>query len=227
MPEMDGYTAARCIRERETTAGGHATIVAMTANAMREDRARCLEAGMDGFIPKPIAMEELETALDHWISRAPGARPPAVVEHTGTFSVDASLAAALAAQFAPESESLDQTSVDLSVLESLSAALDSDDEFVARLIVTYVTDTESRIALLRDAVDEHDALAAEQLGHAIKGASGNVGATCMASLGGDIQQAGRSGDLERVANLVHRIAAEFVPTRAILEDAYPMQTAVH
>jgi CheY-like chemotaxis protein len=67
MPEMDGYMATRLIRKREEGSGRRTPIVAMTANAMREDRARCLESGMDGFIPKPIALEELETAMDCWI----------------------------------------------------------------------------------------------------------------------------------------------------------------
>jgi len=67
MPEMDGYTATRKIREWERDSQRHTPILAMTANAMREDRARCLESGMDGFIPKPISIEELETALECWI----------------------------------------------------------------------------------------------------------------------------------------------------------------
>jgi CheY-like chemotaxis protein len=59
MPEMNGYEATREIREQEKRVGGHIPIIAMTANAMKGDRERCLEAGMDSYVSKPIKPEEL------------------------------------------------------------------------------------------------------------------------------------------------------------------------
>jgi len=70
MPEMDGFEATRRIREREAGAG-HVPILAMTANAMSGDRERCLEAGMDDYLAKPIAILDLKEALMRWL-------PPAV-----------------------------------------------------------------------------------------------------------------------------------------------------
>ena len=64
MPEMDGYQAARRIRERERTHGRRVPIVALTAHVMQGDEQRCLEAGMDGYLPKPIERERLDTLLD-------------------------------------------------------------------------------------------------------------------------------------------------------------------
>ncbi len=64
MPEMGGYEATRLIREREQPLGLHTPIVAMTANAMREDHQRCLDAGMDDYISKPLDIERLRAILD-------------------------------------------------------------------------------------------------------------------------------------------------------------------
>jgi len=64
MPEMDGLEATRVIRARERGTGRHLPILAMTAHALKGDRERCLEAGMDGYIAKPIRAEELFDAID-------------------------------------------------------------------------------------------------------------------------------------------------------------------
>src|SRR3546814_7131588 len=68
MPVMDGYTATRRWREREALAddGRHLPIVAMTANAMAGDRQKCLDAGMDDYLPKTVTRSELERCLHHW-----------------------------------------------------------------------------------------------------------------------------------------------------------------
>ncbi|MFH0823710.1 MAG: response regulator [Pseudomonadota bacterium] len=64
MPEMDGFEATHLIREMEKTTGGHLPIVAMTAHAMKGDRERCLDAGMDGYVSKPINQQELFEAIE-------------------------------------------------------------------------------------------------------------------------------------------------------------------
>ena len=71
MPVMDGYTATREIRQWESDRGrNHLPIVALTADAFEEDRQRCLAAGMDDFLAKPIAISALKTSLDHWLTAA-------------------------------------------------------------------------------------------------------------------------------------------------------------
>src|SRR5262249_13036563 len=64
MPEMDGFEATAAIRAKEKVAGGHVPIVAMTAHAMKGDRERCLEVGMDGYISKPLQPSELFEAVE-------------------------------------------------------------------------------------------------------------------------------------------------------------------
>lgn len=66
MPEMDGFEATRVIRSRELRTGCHLPIVALTANAMSEDRERCLDAGMDDYIPKPCSVADFERMLGRW-----------------------------------------------------------------------------------------------------------------------------------------------------------------
>src|SRR5206468_10024424 len=72
MPELDGFQVVRAIRERELTAGGHLPIIALTARSRQEDRERCLAAGMDDFLTKPIRPAELLAAIDR-LAPAPGA----------------------------------------------------------------------------------------------------------------------------------------------------------
>jgi PAS domain S-box-containing protein len=73
MPELDGFQVVRAVRERERASGGHLTVIALTARSRKEDRARCLAAGMDDFLAKPIQAADLWAAID----RVVGARPPA------------------------------------------------------------------------------------------------------------------------------------------------------
>ena len=71
MPVMDGYAATIEIRRRERRTQTHTPVIAMTANAMEGDREKCLAAGMDDYIPKPVVAKTLYAKLAHWVS-APG-----------------------------------------------------------------------------------------------------------------------------------------------------------
>jgi response regulator RpfG family c-di-GMP phosphodiesterase len=64
MPELDGFQVLQAVRERELTVGGHLPIIALTARSRKEDRERCLAAGMDEFLTKPIRPADLLTAVD-------------------------------------------------------------------------------------------------------------------------------------------------------------------
>jgi CheY-like chemotaxis protein len=69
MPKMDGFEATAVIREREMHDGGHIPIIALTANAMKGDRERCLAARMDGYLSKPIVPQELDEILETYLAR--------------------------------------------------------------------------------------------------------------------------------------------------------------
>jgi CheY-like chemotaxis protein len=67
MPIMDGFAAARAIREHERSSGNHVTIIALTANALPRDRQACLAAGMDDYLTKPLELDSLLTVLNRWV----------------------------------------------------------------------------------------------------------------------------------------------------------------
>jgi CheY-like chemotaxis protein len=81
MPVLDGFEATRRLRQREEddADGGRTTVIALTASALAEDRQRCLAAGMDGFMSKPVRLADLRRALAPYAaSRGPGTRAPGV-----------------------------------------------------------------------------------------------------------------------------------------------------
>src|SRR5205807_9329335 len=75
MPELDGFGIIKAIRERERAAGGHLPVLALTARSRKEDRERCLAAGMDDFLTKPVPAAGLLAAIDRPVSATGGSRP--------------------------------------------------------------------------------------------------------------------------------------------------------
>src|SRR5262249_1577972 len=88
MPEMDGLEAAAAVRAREKVTGGHVPIVAMTAYAMKGDRERCLEAGMDDYVSKPIEPNELWRALEKVVPSGDGESEAPAEASAGAWSGD-------------------------------------------------------------------------------------------------------------------------------------------
>jgi two-component system sensor histidine kinase/response regulator len=184
MPVMDGFEATRVIRRRD---GKHSRlpIIAMTAGALDGDRERCLAAGMDDYLSKPVNAVELEAALTRWVpEQAPqplavtGGRPPAV---------DPDRLATLR-DLGPEDG-----------LGLLPAAAEA-----------FRKDIPARLAVLRESVHNGGGPALVQAAHALKGAAANIGATAVATLCGQLEQMGRSGKHDGGPELVSRLEAELV-----------------
>jgi CheY-like chemotaxis protein len=71
MPNVDGFAATRLIRDAEKASGRHVPIIAMTANAFKEDREACLAVGMDDHLGKPVRLADLRRTIDRWSSAVP------------------------------------------------------------------------------------------------------------------------------------------------------------
>ena len=170
MPEMDGYAATRTIRnnEIELDSGRHLPIVALTANAMAGDADKCLAAGMDGYLSKPISSEALMQTLNRWLR--------------GEDLADNGSAATNAA--APEAPAEDDD------YQRVKAVLGSKH---ARLVSIYLSEAEARLATLQDAFAAADQEQTRLLAHAIKGTSLSIGAREFARLLDKIETLAEAG----------------------------------
>ena len=203
MPEMDGLEATREIRRRWPDGPRRPYIIAMTANAMTGDREKCLEAGMDDYISKPVKANRLKTALEQCCElRAAVAAVATYPAMNGSSVYPAGLAAA----------ALNRDSLD--ALKSLQS--EGDDGFLKEMIELFLADTPIRFAEMATA------LAGEQQGdfvravHSIKGASANFGADDLHELCAKVEQMGRNGQMHETGGEVAAIHAEFERVRVAL-----------
>lgn len=173
MPEMDGYAATAEIRRREGTTC-HTPIIAMTANAMRGDQERCLEAGMDDYISKPLDATQLFALLKRWL--------PDADKRSGGSKHD------LISVAEPQAETPVTERLNLFERE-FSAAM------VVRLINKFLPDTAQRLAELRQAVDAADAKAVVRAAHGLKGSYGNIGSREAAYICLQLEQEAQSGSI--------------------------------
>ncbi|MDP2149738.1 MAG: response regulator [Parvibaculum sp.] len=167
MPVMDGFAASRQILSRH----GHAAppIIALTASVLEEDRQRCLEAGMLGFLPKPLRIDELLEALACH-ARKPGAENATEIIATGALPAGA------------EAESIDQASLVLMDWSRLAQFQEFDDEersMTREVIALFASDAPKRIDDIRAALMAFDSGALSRAAHALKGAASNVGAQAL------------------------------------------------
>ena len=203
MPEMDGYDATRAIRQREAEAGNgkHVPIIALTANAMAQDREECLEAGMDDHMSKPFSRRQMQDMLNLWMPRG---RPGSAAGTAGT-----SGAAQPAETQAPAPVSSDEV-LDRQVLDQLSDLQSTEDpELLTRVLTMYVVESPKAMAKLKQAVADGDAPEITRTAHSLKSTSANVGATTMSKLCADLQAAGKIADLGAARTLLARADAEY------------------
>ena len=193
MPEMNGLDATVAIRAAEA-GQRRCQIIAMTANALDRDRRRCLEAGMDDYLAKPLHLDDLRDALERALER----RSPRL------------------AQGAPALEDIMPLEADeegplrLDVLDALRGDLQTpgDGGEFAEIIDLFLGNARRNCNAVRDALASGDRQSLELAAHSLKGSSSTMGAVRLAALCASLEEAGHTGALERAATLAERLDTE-------------------
>ncbi len=167
MPEMDGYTASRKIREKESELNRkHIPIVAMTAHALKGDREKCLAAGMDDYIPKPVEQKELHRVLTQWLS----------VKNT----------------ISSKNNAEPFTSNIVFDTERLQLITGDDPEALCHFLKIFIESTESSLLEIKSDIQSKNKETGKQHAHRLKGSAGNSGAMILYDLAIQIE-----GQIER------------------------------
>lgn len=200
MPILDGFETTREIRRRQESSdfsGHRPVVIAMTANAMKEDQERCLNAGMDDYLSKPVSKQKLMAVLERWSSEISAKNEIISPEKTGD-STDSAL---------PE--------IDWERLHEISG---NSEEFEMELLQIFVEDMEIHIKEFKDAIATNNFQMVERKGHHIKGASANMGATTMYKAAGKLEDMARHQQLVGAADLLAEIEKSFSSIQQILKD---------
>ncbi len=170
MPEMDGFAATQAIRAKETAKGGHVPIIALTAHAMKGDRERCLAAGMDAYVSKPIRAAELFEAIGRLLS------------------ADVKGATQRSDPEGPQGAVLD--------LDTALAVVDGDRELLRQMAHWFLNQCPKLLGEIRDSVLRGDAPAVEQAAHKLNASVGSFGAQRAYQAALRLEELGEAGDVK-------------------------------
>ncbi len=220
MPVMDGYTATRALRQREAETGGaRVPVIAMTANAMAGDREKCLGAGMDDYLTKPLNRALLEQTLRKWLRARASARPDAAV-HAAKAAPSAPAAAAAPVVLAAPAPTAAATAssadaLDTSIIGDLVDVMG--DEF-PDLVRVYLEDTPKNVALLEQAARERSMEGIIAPSHSLKSTSANLGALRLSELAKRLEHGARTGELTEPLVLVGELKREYQQVASALTE---------
>jgi len=194
MPGMDGYQLATAVREHERLhpGSGHLPIIAMTANALQGEAEKCLAAGMDDYLSKPVKLADLSACLRRWTATTAAPAP----------AVPAAAPAATAASLAEP--------VDLSVLRDW---IGSDEAAINQLLADFIRINTPLLAQLQEAVAHDDLPRVRELAHRFLGSARTVGAQELAAMLAQMEQAAIGRQAGAITPLSVQTAREFALVR--------------
>lgn len=198
MPNLDGFQATARIRQDEGPAR-HTPIIAMTASAMSGDAERCLSAGMDDYISKPVRADDLLEKVQLWCARR---EEPSMDEPTHDDRPE------------PSSETLDLSNL----MEMQSYADDDEDDLVVDLANTFCTTAVERLEAMRVGYESGDARAVVEAAHGLKGSAGTLGAPRLFELCRQLEEHGRQHGLPDSAGPIDEIVAEYERVHEALQQ---------
>jgi len=211
MPVLDGYAATGAIRRAEADQPDRPRlpIIAMTAGAMQEDGERCLDAGMDDYIPKPVRAEELAATVERWM----GDRGGDVADATASSSTDADRAAE-----GPTGEDAAPSHLLAAAILARLQELDkrSGGQLISELVGLFLSQGQGRFDELQRAVDTSDLSAAATAAHSLRGSAGALGARALTEQCGQIEAAARDGDGQAMAEAASGLSRIYEETCAAL-----------
>ncbi len=208
MPEMDGFSATKAIRDGEQRTGGHVPIVALTAYAINGDRERCLAAGMDDYMTKPFTQGELGKMIQQWVRR-PGDEAAATADQSRAVPAEPVQSPSdLTEQRTRQAPLRALSDVPLAdqVLEQIRALRrPGRPDPVAKILTSFLESSATYVSAIHQAVAHQDAEALFHAAHALKSSSAMIGAMGLSSVLGDFELLGRQGNVagshERMAEL--------------------------
>jgi signal transduction histidine kinase/CheY-like chemotaxis protein/HPt (histidine-containing phosphotransfer) domain-containing protein len=198
MPEMNGFEATQHIRNPQSATPNIAIpIIAMTAHAMQGDRERCMEAGMNDYITKPVDPKALAEALERWLPKE-------------TVPVSPEAASSVSAR-KTESPVFDKA--------GMIARLMDDEELTRVIAEGFLEDIPRQMEALRGCLVAGDAAATERQAHTIKGAAANVGGELLRQVAAEMEKAGQAGKLDLVTACMADLEEQFARLkRAMTEE---------
>ncbi|RJP53666.1 MAG: response regulator [Anaerolineaceae bacterium] len=230
MPEMDGLEAARRIRSWEGENSGHLPILAMTAHAMQGDRERCLAAGMDDYITKPLEPRVLFNALERWLEPLSKPKPePREFSLDGQNFLQDMDEGLFGDESPPASPPTDEPAPPTQTLSppeppvDLNAALprfDGDRAFMLEMCRDFHDHLPTRIEEIQSAFDEGDVNRLARHAHTLKGVSLNFNATHLADLAARLEHHCSRENTAGADDLVSRLEAETQRVREYLRRTF-------
>jgi signal transduction histidine kinase/DNA-binding response OmpR family regulator len=189
MPELDGLEATRQIRQREQTTGSHVPVVAMTARAMSGDRERCLRAGMDDYLSKPVRHQELLAVLSRYNPKGVADRPEHRPEQNHAREITADQVMA--------SEVLNKS--------ELLSRVEGDEQLLRELIEVFLVDSGSLLQQVAEAVTRQDAADLERAAHKLKSTVSIFGNQAAMQTALVLEMMGRDRDLRNAREVLMQL----------------------